>query len=102
MVDLYISTNFNKTRDDEDTGFLIVMGNDLNLSYFNDSARDIVAHLIKNTCCTVRDLFSTIKSMYDVDPLTLQTDIIKFIRDLQWKGLISLSTLPTEQVHTVK
>lgn len=91
MADLYVSANFKKARNDEQTGYLIVMGYDLNLSHFNDCAKEIFLHLISKKHCKIKDIFNHVSCIYDVDEKQLQSDIIEFIRDLQWKNLILLS-----------
>ena len=42
MAEIYISAHFRKIRHDNDTGFLIIMGDNIELSYFNDSAKDML------------------------------------------------------------
>ena len=46
-------------------------------------------HLINNKI-NINDIYVKIKSEYDVSEDELQNDIVDFIRDLQWKGLIRL------------
>ena len=39
---------------------------------------------------SIKDIYEKINNEYDVTSEELQNDIIDFIRDLQWKRLISL------------
>ena len=90
MAEIYVSAHFRKIRHDNDTGFLMIMGDNIELSYFNDSAKDMLSTLMNNKQCQVKDIFNEITSLYDAPEMQLKNDIVDFLRDMQWKGLISL------------
>lgn len=91
MENIFISPSFIKSREDLETNFLIVMSEQLTLSYFNGSSKDIVEFIIKSKKCYVSDIFNYMMGEYDINEKNLKIDIIDFIRDLQWKKLINLS-----------
>ena len=45
---------------------------------------------MNNKQCQVKDIFNEITSLYDAPEMQLKNDIVDFLRDMQWKGLISL------------
>ena len=77
-----------KTR--EDGEFLIASNKDNEIYYLNGTARDMWESI--NGFTTVEELCGKILGEYEIDRNTLESDIVNFIRDLQWKKLIRLKT----------
>ena len=83
---LIVKPNFHKSRIDGE--FLIIMGNNLETIYLTNTAKDMVLNISDGI--KIDDLFQNILNEYEIDELTLKSDIIDFIKDMQWKDLISL------------
>ena len=78
--------NVLKQRENEE--FLILANKDSNIYYLNDMAKTM--WLLIDGKISIKDIYEKINNEYDVTSEELQNDIIDFIRDLQWKRLISL------------
>lgn len=78
-----------KAREEMDSGFLIIMNEEMEIFYFNSSAKAMLNKII-DTTLTVNALFAYFLLEYEVDKQILKKDIMHFIRDLQWKKIISL------------
>lgn len=77
-----------KTR--EDGNFLVALNRNNEIFYLNGMAREMWGFLDGIT--SVEGLCAKIISEYDVDRESLESDIVNFIRDLQWKKLIRIKT----------
>lgn len=78
--------NVLKQRENEE--FLILANKDSNIYYLNDMAKTM--WLLIDGKISIKDIYEKINNEYDVTSEELQNDVIDFIRDLQWKRLISL------------
>lgn len=78
--------NVLKQRENEE--FLILANKDSNIYYLNDMAKTM--WLLIDGKISIKDIYEKINNEYDATSEELQNDIIDFIRDLQWKRLISL------------
>jgi len=83
---LIIKPTFRKSRIDNE--FLIIMSNKLEIIYLTDTAKDMI--LTISDGIKVDELFQKTFSEYEIDESTLKSDIIDFIKDMQWKDIISL------------
>lgn len=72
-----------------DSVFTIVSNNSNKTVYLNSTASDIF--LLCDGKKSIEDICNQMLSEYDVDTETLQKDIVKIVRDLQWNRLIKLS-----------
>jgi len=87
--DLIIKPTFLKSRVDNE--FLIVMNEKLETIYLTNTAKEMVVAISSNSNgIKVDDLFQKFMSEYEIDELTLKSDIIDFIKDMQWKSIVSL------------
>ena len=86
--DLVVKPSFLKSRKDGE--FLILMNNNLETIYLTGTAKEMV--LAISSGIKVNELFQIFFSEYDVDESTLKNDIVDFIKDMQWKNMISLET----------
>ena len=77
-----------KTR--EDGNFLVALNRNNEIFYLNGTAREMWGFIDGIT--SVEGLCAKIISEYDVDRESLESDIVNFIRDLQWKKLIRIKT----------
>lgn len=68
--------------------FLLLSSCDLDVHYLNSTAKEIV-ELIGGR--TIEQICSIMLENYDVEPEVLHNDIVRVIRDLQWKKLIRIS-----------
>ncbi len=93
---LFIKPSFRKKRSDND--FLIIMNNNLETFYFTDTAKEMIEGIAEGI--KVSDLFKIILQEYDIDSLVLKDDIINFLKDMQWKGIVSLSCLEQSKITT--
>ena len=75
-----------KTRADGD--FLIASSHDNNIYYLNGTARDMWE--LADGKISIDDLRRKFCGLYDVEADLLMSDLVDFIRDLQWKRLIKL------------
>ena len=90
MASIYIQTDFAKFKEDKDTGFLIVMSKDLNVSYYTDTAKEIISFINGSETCCVNDIYEHMYGLYEVAEFELKKDIVEFIRELQWKNLVRM------------
>ncbi len=90
MAPIYIQTDFAKFKEDKNTGFLIVMSKDLNVSYYTDTAKEIICFINSAEICCVNDIYEHMHELYDVEEFELKKDIVEFIRELQWKNLVQM------------
>ena len=86
---LIIKPSFHKSRLDGD--FLIVMSNRLETIYLKDTAKEMLINTLNNI--TVDELFQKFNQEYDIEEIILKSDIIDFIKDMQWKNIISLEKI---------
>ena len=84
--DLMIKPSFHKSRLDGE--FLIVMNNRLETIYLKDIAKEMLLSILNNI--TVDELFNKFNQEYDIEEIILKSDIIDFIKDMQWKNILSL------------
>ena len=75
-----------KTRADGD--FLIASNQDTHIYYLNGTARDMWE--LADGKISIDDLRRKFCGLYDVEADLLMSDLVDFIRDLQWKRLIKL------------
>ena len=71
--------------------FLIVMNEETDIYYLNDTARFIYENI--DGKASVNDIFLQIKKEYDlegVDDAIVKKDLVELIRDFQWQGIIRL------------
>ena len=87
MIKEYVPIK-NVLKEKENGEFLILANKNSDLCYLNDMAKEM--YLLINNKININDIYVKIKSEYDVSEDELQNDIVDFIRDLQWKGLIRL------------
>lgn len=87
MIKEYIPIK-NILKEKENGEFLILANKNSDIYYLNDMAKEM--YLLINDKININDVYIKIKSEYDVSEDELQNDIVDFIRDLQWKGLIRL------------
>ncbi len=87
--ELLIKPTFRKCR--VDNQFLIVMNERLEIFYLTETAKEMMNTI--SDSIKVDDLFKVFQEQYEVDSLRLKSDIIDFIKDMQWKGIISLSCI---------
>lgn len=73
-----------KSRREE--GIIIVLTEDGELEFLNETA-SAMFELIDGVR-TIEDIFSEMAGIYDVTPFVLKTDIVNFVRSLQWKRII--------------
>ena len=87
--DLIIKSTFLKSRLDNE--FLIVMNEKLETIYLTSTAKEMVITISSNSNgIKVDSLFQKFILEYEIDELTLKSDIIDFIKDMQWKSIVSL------------
>mgnify|MGYP000562425267 CR=1 FL=1 len=86
---LFITPCFCKSRVDSE--FLIIMNNNLETFYFTDTAKEMIKNI--SSGIKVNELLNIIIQEYEVDLEDLKSDIINFLKDMQWKGIMSLSCL---------
>jgi len=72
-----------------DGDFLIVMNDNLEIFYLTETAREMMACITDKI--KIDDLYQKIITEYDVDPLTLKSDLLDFIKEMQWKKVVSLN-----------
>lgn len=77
-----------KTREDGD--FLVAINRSNEIFYFNGMAREMWEFFYGTN--SIEGLCAKIMSEYEVDRGSLESDIVNFIRDLQWKKLIRIKT----------
>lgn len=87
MIKEYIPIK-NILKEKENGEFLILANKNSDIYYLNDMAKEM--YLLINDKININDVYIKIKSEYDVSEDELQNDIVDFVRDLQWKGLIRL------------
>ena len=87
--DLLIKPTFRKCR--VDNNFLIVMNDRLEIFYLTETAKEMMNAIYDSI--KIDDLFKIFQEEYEVDSLTLKSDIIDFLKDMQWKGIIYLSCM---------
>ena len=75
-----------KTRPEGD--MLIAANNNAEIYYLNDMAGEIWG--ILDGTASIDRISRQILSEYDVQPDEVHADVVKFIRDMQWKRLIRL------------
>ena len=68
--------------------FLLLSSCDLDVHYLNSTAKEIV-ELIEGR--TIEQICSIMLENYEVEPEILHNDVVRIIRDLQWKKLIRIS-----------
>ncbi|MBO6179186.1 MAG: PqqD family protein [Selenomonadaceae bacterium] len=78
--------SFVKKRINDD--ILIVCSNDLMIYYFNATAAFFIQLADGKT--TVDEIKTQFVKNYEVSEEELETDFIDMIRDLQWKGIVTL------------
>ncbi len=71
-----------------DGDFLLLSSYNLDVHYLNSTAKEIVELIGERT---IDQICSILLQNYDVEPQILHNDIIRIIRDLQWKKLIRVS-----------
>lgn len=86
---LFVKPCFRKSR--VDNTFLIVMNDNLETFYLTETAKEMM--LIISNGIMVNRLYEIFHTEYEVEPTLLKNDIIDFLKDMQWKGLISLTYL---------
>lgn len=79
-----------KHRFDNDTDFLIVKNSDLEIFYFSSTAKEMLEMILEGNC-SINTIFCGMKKKYEIPESDLKRDIIEFMRDLQWKKIISLN-----------
>ncbi len=84
--DLIIKPSFRKSR--IDNKFLIILNEKLETIYLTNTAKEMI--IIISDGITVDGLFQKMFTEYDIDEMTLKSDIIDFIKDMQWKDIISI------------
>ncbi len=93
--DLLIKPCFRKCR--VDNQFLIVINDRLEIFYLTDTAKEMIKTI--SDSIKVDDLFKIFQEEYEVDAITLKSDIIDFLKDMQWKGIICLNYLENSEVQ---
>ncbi len=78
---------YRKARHD-DNGFLIVMNENLETFYLTETAKEMMRFI--STQIKVNDLYQKFQAEYEVDSTILKNDIMEFLKDMQWKKIISL------------
>jgi hypothetical protein len=84
---LIVRPCYRKARHD-DNGFLIVMNENLETFYLTETAKEMMTAI--STKIKVDDLYQKFQAEYEVDGITLKNDIMEFLKDMQWKRIISL------------
>ncbi|KOR29032.1 hypothetical protein TI04_09575 [Achromatium sp. WMS2] len=72
----------------KDGNFLIVMNDSLEIFYLTGVAKDIVEFIASGL--KVGNLYKKLQEEYEVDPTTLKSDLLSFIKEMQWKSILSL------------
>lgn len=93
--DLFISPCFRKSRIELGSDFLIVMNANLEMFYLAEIAKAMMEAISKGI--RVDDLFQKLQADYDVSAIQLKNDLIDFIKEMQWKSIVSLSVLAPSQ-----
>lgn len=90
LFDLIPVASCLKKRDNED--FLIVLSEDGELYYLNDTAKYIYS--LFDSKRSIKDIFNLMKEEYEADSLEdeniLKHDIVEIIRDFQWQKIANL------------
>ena len=71
------------------TDFLIVMNDNLETFYLASTAKEIIETISNGI--KVDDLYQKMQTEYEIDATTLKSDILEFLKDMQWKRVICLS-----------
>ncbi|MCX7068093.1 MAG: PqqD family protein [Methylococcales bacterium] len=71
------------------TDFLIVMNDNLETFYLAATAKEIMETI--SAGIKVDDIYQKLQTEYEVDAMTLKSDIMEFLKDMQWKRVICLS-----------
>ena len=75
-----------KAKEDDD--ILIICTNDLMIYYLNSTAAYFIS--LSDGKNTVKTIKSKFLERYDIDEKSLENDFVDMIRDLQWKGIVTL------------
>jgi len=84
---LVVHLCYRKVRTNGD--FLIVMNDNLETFYLTATAKEMIESI--STGISIADLYKKFQEDYEVDSIILKSDIIDFIKDMQWKGVVSLN-----------
>ena len=71
--------------------FLIIATNSGEIRYLNEVAKDF--YLAVDGQKTLEELLNILLSIYNVDRIVLEKDIVDLVRDLQWQDLLELKEL---------
>jgi hypothetical protein len=83
---LVVQPCYRKARKDKD--FLIVMNDNLETFYLTATAKEMIETI--SSGISVDDLYQKFQEDYEVDSITLKSDILDFLKDMQWKCVVSL------------
>ncbi|OON99997.1 MAG: hypothetical protein ATN35_09710 [Epulopiscium sp. Nele67-Bin004] len=72
----------------EDNDFLIVINENLQIEHLSQVAKDFYMNV--DGTKTIEEINQLLVQEYDVDYSVLQNDMLIFVKDLQWKKLITL------------